>query len=152
MKGADKFYNIISKATYKKLGDLRKLNRDDAWYLGKEVYINGNVLYALSDHARGKCFRICLVKDNTLVDKELVSKDNCLEVYGVIGGNLGWTEEYGWLKKGTWVTPILKYLRDLEKAIEKHDEEQNELKRLKEKENNKPIQEKITMFNDMFRQ
>lgn len=149
MKGADKFYDIISKASNKKLGNLRKLDRTTAWGLGKEVYINGNVLYALNDHARGNCFHIYLIEDNALDDKGLVSQ--AFEVYGVVKGNRGWTEEYGWLRKGSWVIPILKYLLDLEKEIIKYDEVKSEQKKLKRKEKNKEIEIKVDKFNEMFR-
>lgn len=29
--------------------------------------------------------------------------NGAVEVYGIISGNPGWTEEYGWLRKGPWV-------------------------------------------------
>jgi len=111
MNGARGYYNIISEATRLKIGYLRKLNRDDAWYIGSEVYINGNVIYGLSSHARGKCFHVILAENTyDLTDKEIVDPKNCFEVYGVLGGQNGWTEYYGWKHEGKWVEPITEYL------------------------------------------
>lgn len=64
-------------------------------------------LYIVSGHhARGKTFRIYVLPEgedgvpngcgNPCLNK------NKVEVYGVISGQPGWTETYGWLHKGKW--------------------------------------------------
>ena len=151
MNGARENYNIISEAARLKIGYLRKLNRDDAWYIGSEVYINGNIIYGLSNHARGKCFHIYLAENTyDLTDKEIVSRDNCLEVYGVLGGQNGWTEYYGWKHTGNWVEPITDYLNSLKSKITLHYEKIEEDKRLKEAEVQKQTKSTVNRFNKLF--
>jgi len=52
-------------------------------------------------------FRIqILPKDEEAIPngkQNLCLNKNAVEVYGVIGGNPGWTERYGWIHKGKWV-------------------------------------------------
>ena len=149
MKGATEYYNTIQKAYYRKLSNLRNLNLRHGWNGGNsEAYIYDNFIFVTSTHARGECFRIYLIEDATLPDEVLKSK--AFEVYGIISGQPGWTECYGWKHKGSWVKPILKYLMDLKKEIELYDESILEEKRLKEKEKNKIIGLKVDKFNQMF--
>lgn len=57
-------------------------------------------------HARGKTFHIYVLPEgqkaieNAGINPPL-NKD-AVEVYGVTGGQRGWTEVYGWLHKGPW--------------------------------------------------
>jgi hypothetical protein len=95
MKGATRFYQIILQAERRKLGNLRRLSLKYRWNGGdSEAFINGNVIYVTASHARGNTFHIYLIDDVNKTDDEL--KSNAFEVYGVIGGNPGWDEEYGW--------------------------------------------------------
>jgi len=48
----------------------------------------------VGQHARGKTFRIYVTNDS--------NTSNYIEVYGVIGGQPGWTEFYGWIHEGLW--------------------------------------------------
>ena len=58
-------------------------------------------LYLLSgEHARGYTFHIWVLPDDTTID-DFPWKD-AVEVYGITGGNPGWTETYGWLHHGKW--------------------------------------------------
>jgi len=151
MNGAREYYKTISGAKRLEIGYLRELNRDDAWGLGKECYINGNIIYALSDHARGKCFRIFLVEHtHGLTDKELVNSNNRFEVYGVLGGQNGWTEYYGWIHKGNWVQLITDYLDDLKSKIDVHCKKVEEHNKLKELEIVKQIESTKDKFNKMY--
>lgn len=57
-------------------------------------------LYIISgSHARGKTFHIYVVPKGT----ENFDSRLAVEVYGIISGQPGWTETYGWLRKGKWV-------------------------------------------------
>jgi len=151
MKGARGYYNIISEADRFKIGNLRRLNTDDAWGLGKECYINGNIIYALSDHARGKCFRVFLVENiHGLTDKELINSSNRFEVYGVLGGQNGWTEYYGWKHEGNWVKLITNYLNDLKSKINLYHKNIEENKKLKEAEIKEQIESTVDRFNKLF--
>jgi hypothetical protein len=64
----------------------------------------GKLRIVSSEHARGKTFHIYIG-----------SKDNEVEVFGIISGNPGWTESYGWKHKGPWQA-------DFETEIEKRKE------------------------------
>jgi hypothetical protein len=65
-------------------------------------------LYIVSgSHARGATLGIYVLPEGA-VAKPNGPNNACLnsdavEVYGVIGGQPGWTEEYGWLHHGAWV-------------------------------------------------
>lgn len=103
-------------------------------------------LYIVSgSHARGLTFHIqVLPKDvkaipngepNTCLNKDAV------EVYGVISGQLGWSEEYGWIHKGPWVDDFNKLVMETEIKLEtarleseknKSEKEKVEAKRIKE--------------------
>jgi hypothetical protein len=149
MKGADKFYNIINQAYSRKFGDLRKINLKYRWSGGdSEAYINGNVIYVTSSHARGKCFQIYLVDSINMTDEEL--KQNAFEVYGIVNGQPGWTEEYGWKHEGAGVNSILNYLIELENKIIQHENSLKELKTKQELEKNMTINKKIEKFNLLF--
>jgi uncharacterized protein (DUF1015 family) len=66
----------------------------------------GKLYITSGHHARGTTFRIQILpegeeaKYNGSVNTCLNS--NAVEVYGIISGNAGWTEEYGWIHKGKW--------------------------------------------------
>lgn len=66
----------------------------------------GNLYFVSSEHARGKTFRIFILPDGEKAipngNNAPLNKDS-VEVYGVIGGNLGWTEYYGWIYRGAWI-------------------------------------------------
>jgi hypothetical protein len=62
-------------------------------------------LYLVSDsHARGETFHIWVLPPDAKLDGESRpwSLPDAVEVYGIIGGQPGWTETYGWLHKGKW--------------------------------------------------
>ena len=65
-------------------------------------------LYIVSgSHARGKTFHIfVLPKDEAGISNGTnnppLNKD-AVEVYGIINGQPGWTESYGWLYEGRWI-------------------------------------------------
>ena len=85
-----------------------------------------------------------------MTDKEIVSKDNCLEVYGIVSGQPGWTEEYNWIHKGKWVESITNYLDNLKFEIDLHYKKVEEDKKLREVEIKKQIESTVDKFNKMF--
>jgi len=148
MKGATKLYKIINKAYNNNLEGLRKLKFN--WSGGdSEAFINGNIIYVTSSHARGECFHIYLIEDTNYTDEQI--RNNAFEVYGIIGGQPGWTEEYGWLREGAWVGPILKYLNNLEKQNEniENNKYKEQLKLKSEKD--KKAEERSNIFNELFK-
>lgn len=63
-------------------------------------------LYLVSgSHARGRTFRIFVLPAGETAKPNgpnaPLNKD-AVEVYGIISGHPGWTEEYGWLHEGKW--------------------------------------------------
>ena len=89
-------------------------------------------LYIKSDyHARGRTFHIYVGEENKRV-----------EVYGITGGQPGWTETYGWLHEGAWQNDFetLLQTRRLEVEVEKKKEQAQKLKdELKTAKTNKKI-------------
>ena len=79
-------------------------------------------LYIVSgSHARGKTFRIFVLPEDEKVisngpNNAPLNKD-AVEVYGVIGGNPGWTEGYGWLHNGKWQTDFIQMVKRREAEI-----------------------------------
>lgn len=133
MKGARKYHRIIKDALAYGLGGLEET--EYAYRFRK-----GNVEFILSEHARGKTFRI-----------ELIDGASRLEVYGVVRGQTGWDEEYGWTRKGTWVKPILEYLHNLEREIAEYEARLEEKRRAEEAERNRKIEETVDRFNEIFK-
>ena len=60
----------------------------------------GKLRIESGQHARGKTFHIFIGL-----------RSNEVEVYGILGGNPGWTEYYGWKYNGQWQ-------KDFEREIE----------------------------------
>ena len=61
-------------------------------------------LYILpGSHARGQTLHIFVIKKSHIVTDDLWSKGVSVEVFGVVSGQPGRTEKYGWLKQGPWV-------------------------------------------------
>ena len=92
MKGAHEYANLFKTGVYGRL------------------YIES------TSHARGRTFHIYVIPKDTKkftggIDSSMV------EVYGVISGNPGWTEEYGWLHQGKWVQDFEVLVKDLKDKI-----------------------------------
>ena len=94
---------------------------------GADVYANifdkeqcGRLLLYPSHHARGQTFQIWLLPDGVTGDREApwLTKD-AVEVYGIVGGNPGWTEEYGWLYRGKWVQDFEELVVQRKELIQK---------------------------------
>lgn len=99
-------------------------------------------LYILpSSHARGLTFRIYVLPDSEKVIENgghnPPLNNNSVEVYGVISGQRGWTESYGWLHEGIWQEDFkdiydarkLKYENNKSKFAEKYKLSEQERKR-----------------------
>jgi len=88
-------------------------------------------LYCTSGvHARGKTFRIQVLPEN----EEAISNGpgnmcvnrDAVTVYGVIGGQSGWTEWYGWLHHGQWEEDFMSLVRAIEKEHKRVIDEREE--------------------------
>ena len=88
-------------------------------------------LYCTSGvHARGKTFRIqVLPKDEEAISNGpgnmCVNKD-AVVVYGVIGGQPGWTEYYGWLHHGQWEEGFMSLVQAIAKERKMGKDEREE--------------------------
>lgn len=115
MKGADDYYNAF-----------------------KETQQIGRLYIVLHTHARGKCFQIYVLPDGEDVisngDWNPPLNKDAIEVYGIVCGQPGWTEEYGWLHDGKWqedfnslykekLTEAIKTNIEYTKAMAKNEEE-----------------------------
>lgn len=83
MKGADEYYDLF-----------------------KETHQKGKLYFVVSSHARGKTFRVFIIPNGEKArpngcSNAPLNKDK-VEVYGVVSGQCGWSEAYGWLHKGPW--------------------------------------------------
>ena len=141
MQGADKWYDLIDKADRYKLGNIIRTGHNGYGY----TFQYENVVFILSEHARGKTFNIWIYKT-----KDIKDTDEHLEVYGMTGGQPGWTETYGWLCYGTWKDFIEEYMRNIESQVYYY-EHKIEIEQAKEKKRLADLKEnKIIEFNNYF--
>jgi hypothetical protein len=128
---------------------LRKLKLKYGWYGGdSEAFIYYKFIFVTSSHARGKNFHIYLVEDNKLSDDML--KEKAFEVYGILGGQNGWTEYYGWLHEGNWVKYVIDYFKRLKNEIEEVNLVEEKRKIDINIQAHKSIKNTIDMFNKIF--
>mgnify|MGYP001601647952 FL=1 len=77
---------------------------------GQGEFRSGKLLIVSGKHARGRYFHIYTVGDD----------GSKTEVYGILGGQPGWTEYYGWLHKGKWQDDFFEVCKRQQQAVEKH--------------------------------
>lgn len=74
-------------------------------------------------HARGDTFDIWLLPtDDECTTKPWLIPDS-IEVYGRVGGQLGWTEVYGWIHRGKWQDDFENILESRKETLEKKKSE-----------------------------
>ena len=96
-------------------------------------------LYIVSGyHARGKTFHIFVLPDG---EKAIPNgpnspplNDDAVEVYGIIDGNPGWTESYGWLHQGRWQDDFQAMVKDAANNLRLKALEGEETRRIKEEQ------------------
>lgn len=91
----------------------------------------GKLYITVGSHARGDTFRIQVLPKGEKASPNgtgnLCTNENAVVVYGVIGGNPGWTEFYGWLHKGKWQEDFNTLVRNRKAEIAaKKDEDATE--------------------------
>lgn len=103
----------------------------------------GNLYLVSGSHARGHTFNIfvlpagCVAKPNGPNNPPL-NKD-AVEVFGVTGGNPGWTEYYGWMHMGKWQDDFAKLVDSKKaglRALEASVKEAAETKKIAEERRN----------------
>lgn len=88
---------------------------------------HGRLYLVSGEHARGKTFRIFVLPEGEPVmhngsHNPPLNKD-AVEVYGILGGQPGWTEYYGWLRAGKWQQDFAGLVADRKAEIEKQADE-----------------------------
>lgn len=109
--------------------------REYAGYFETGQY--GRLYIVSGQHARGKIFFIYILpKDETAIpngpNNPPLNK-NTVCVYGILSGQPGWTEEYGWLHFGLWQKDFEQLL--VSKIMEREAKEK-ELKKQTDEEKN----------------
>ena len=64
---------------------------------------HGRLFFVRGGHARGRTFHIWALPAGVTIGGSPWSVSGAVEVYGITGGQPGWTETYGWLHRGKWV-------------------------------------------------
>jgi hypothetical protein len=82
----------------------------------------GRLYITSGSHARGLTFRIQILPEGEDAisngSQNLCLNENAVLVYGVISGNPGWTESYGWIHKGKWVEDFENLVRSRQMEID----------------------------------
>lgn len=92
---------------------------------------HGRLYFVSGRHARGRTFRIFVLP----VGADAVSNGpnngplnkNAVEVYGIVSGQPGWTESYGWLHRGRWQEDFNKILEERKAEILAESEEKERI-------------------------
>ena len=63
---------------------------------------HGKMFLVSGSHARGETFHIWILPTDEPIMKMPWTVKDAVEVYGITGGQPGWTETYGWLHDGKW--------------------------------------------------
>lgn len=110
----------------------------------------GRLYITSSSHARGETFRIQVLPEGEEA-KPNGSNNSCLnfdaiEVYGVVCGNPGWTEEYGWKHEGKWQEDFENLVRSKEMEIEAKDKMNQATTEKKELEDKKRVKSLLSTY------
>ena len=103
-------------------------------------YYGNHIVFDFGEHARGKTLEIYLIENENELKAKGLYHTKRVEVYGMVCGQRGWTECYGWKIQGKWVD----FCNDiLEKAVQLHKEKCENFARMqKENEENKKKEER----------
>lgn len=93
-------------------------------------------------HARGKTFSIFVLRKNeSVIENHGINpplNNGAVEVYGVVSGNLGWTESYGWIHHGKWVSDFEKIVAERQVELDfQKDKNKVETEKRRNNENEK---------------
>ena len=81
-------------------------------------------LYIVSGrHARGQTFHIYVLPEGVKAKHNGTNNpplnEDAVEVYGVLGGQRGWTEYYGWTYEGKWKEDFMKLVEEKKKEADR---------------------------------
>jgi len=90
----------------------------------------GRLYLVPGSHARGRTFRIYILPDGEAATPNGNGNgplnNGAAGVYGVVSGQIGWTESYGWLHKGKWQEDFYAAVKNKEKEISEENAEYRE--------------------------
>lgn len=80
-------------------------------------------LYIVSGrHARGQTFHVYVLPEGVEAKPNGTNNpplnEDAVEVYGVLGGQRGWTEYYGWIYEGKWKEDFMKLVNEKKKEVD----------------------------------
>ena len=102
-------------------------------------YQFGRLAIVAGCHARGLTFEVYVLPEGEKAkwngQGNPPLNDDAVEVYGVVSGEPGWTEAYGWLHTGKWI-------QDFQRIVEKKQAEKAEKETAEIEEKSKLIKER----------
>ncbi len=82
----------------------------------------GKLYITSGSHARGATFHIQILPEGETAKpngaQNLCLNSDAIEVYGIVAGQPGWTEEYGWLHEGAWQEDFRKLVTSMQMEID----------------------------------
>ena len=116
----------------------------------KETQQIGRFYLVVASHARGPTFRIFILPDGEKAKPNGGSNaplnDNAVEVYGIVSGQPGWTESYGWLHKGKWQNDFIALYEERKKRNETVAEQTTKHKEDKQSEEDLRIKGLLELY------
>jgi len=109
----------------------------------------GQLYIRSSSHARGKTFHVYVLPEG---EKAIPNYDNpplnknCVEVYGVVSGQPGWTETYGWLHEGKWKDDFYKLVEERKAQEVRRQQEQDAHRETKKQEEEMRMQQILSSY------
>lgn len=94
----------------------------------------GRLFICSSSHARGREFNMWVLPEGETVPEGSYPSAKAVKVYGPVGGQLGWTEWYGWLHKGPWQADFEKLVAERRSAIADAEERRQQEAAARERE------------------
>lgn len=111
-----------------KIGGFYKIDHTDQ-------ICNGHLLFVYGEHARGTTLNIYVVKN---IPNGKIEYSQSIKVYGVVCGQLGWTEEYGFLVNDDIIKPkiqeLFEFAQNEYEMAKKRTSAKEEMRREKEAE------------------
>lgn len=110
----------------------------------------GRLYITSSRHARGETLRIQVLPEGQKAkpngSMNLCTNKDAVLVYGVISGNPGWTEEYGWLHHGPWKDDFYNLVKEKQEALEKDKAEREARIKAKKKSEEERINNLLSNY------
>lgn len=123
---------------------------DDYCSVFEKTHQIDNLYFVVSSHARGKTFHIFILPQGEAVNpngsRNPPLNPNAVEVYGIVSGQPGWTESYGWLHRGPWESDVQKIYNTLKAAQQKRVRAKEDESVLKAAQENTRIQKLLATY------